>query len=218
MDVSDAGVAARLDVRRAVHGEHGILCRALAGPGWLGRALPVPGARSASPDGTGRTGGSGPHIEAGSGDGSGPTPGLVAWRIETDLALTLGPDGRVLTFRKAALVDIGPPRTRRDGCSFGIGWRAASYAPLFPVFAGDLDVTPGALRLHGLYAPPGGTIGVLIDRTFLRRFAYRTAAWFLDRLVAEVNDQAAAGVREEVSSPDRSPGQDLTSRSGARPS
>lgn len=192
LDLSDAGIAARLDVRRAVHGEHGILCQALADPAWLGHAVPVSGARSRSSDGSGPIDGSGPL------DGSGPAPGPVAWRIETDLALTLGPDGRVLTFHKAALVDIGPPRGRRDGCSFGIGWQAASYAPLFPVFAGELDVTVGALRLHGRYAPPGGAVGVLIDRTFLRRFAYRTAAWFLDRLVAEANREAAAEAREGI--------------------
>lgn len=108
--------------------------------------------------------------------------GLVR-RIETDLALPLGSDGRVLTFRKAALVDVGAEESTVTGCRFAVAWQAASFAPLFPVFAGQLAVGPGALRLRGVYAPPGGAVGLVIDRAILHHVAYRTAGWFLDRLL-----------------------------------
>ncbi len=67
-----------------------------------------------------------------------------------------------------------------------IGWRAASFAPLFPVLAGRIVADGSGLQLHGVYAPPGGGIGLLIDQALLHYFARRTATWFLDRLVEEV--------------------------------
>ncbi len=94
-------------------------------------------------------------------------------------------DGRVLTFRKAAFVDIGfvPPGVA--AWSVEISWRPASFAPLFPVFAGRLSVRPDGLQVAGVYAAPGGGVGLLVDRAILRYFAQRTAGWLLDRVIAE---------------------------------
>jgi hypothetical protein len=135
------------------------ICRALADPSWLGRAVESP------PDRPGHR------------------------RVETDLAFVLPSDARTLTFRKAAYVDIGPVRQDPDGCVAEIGWRASSLAPLFPVFAGMLEVRDSVLRLEGVYAPPGGGVGLLVDRTLLQFVAKRTAVWFLERLAV---DAAAA--------------------------
>ncbi|HEX5466945.1 MAG TPA: hypothetical protein VFW92_09780 [Candidatus Limnocylindrales bacterium] len=153
--------SARLDVRRALHLDPEWVCRALADPVWLGHELAA---------------GRPTAIDAG------PDDGLVR-RIETDLALPLGGEGRVVTFRKAALVDIGAEESTVTGCRFEVAWQAASFAPLFPVFAGQLAVGPGALRLRGAYAPPGGAVGLVIDRAILHHVAWRTAGWFLDRLL-----------------------------------
>lgn len=156
---------ARLDVRRAVHVDPEGLCRALDDLAWLGREV-------------------------------GPTPSVdrrtaTGRRVETDLALPLGGDGRIVTFRKAALVDVGPRQVTASGCRFEVAWQAASFAPLFPVFAGQLEVLDRSVRLRGAYAPPGGAIGLVIDRAILHYVAYRTAGWFLDRLLdrAEVTDR-----------------------------
>lgn len=134
------------------------LCAALADPGWLGSRA------EASPD----------HPEL--------------RRVETDLAFELTEERRTMTFRKAAYVDFGPVRRTPTGCAAEISWRASSYAPLFPVFAGTLRANEGLLILDGVYAPPGGGVGLLVDRSFLRVFARRTANWFLDRLVAELTE------------------------------
>ena len=129
---------------------------ALADPAWLGRPVDPPADR--------------PHHR----------------RVETDLAFILGGDGRTLTFSKAALVDIGPLHRVGDGDAAQVGWQAASFAPLFPVFAGRLLVGATGLRLAGKYAPPGGDVGLLVDRAILHFVAQRTAGWLLGRLVAEV--------------------------------
>lgn len=107
-------------------------------------------------------------------------------RIETDLAFDLTEERRTVTFRKAAFVDIGPVRRNGAGCAAEISWRAASLAPLFPVFAGTIQASNGRIVLDGVYAPPGGGVGLLVDRGFLNVFARRTANWFLDRLVSEL--------------------------------
>jgi hypothetical protein len=103
-------------------------------------------------------------------------------RYETDLGLPLRPGSQRTVFRKAALVDLGPPEETRQGLRVPIAWRSATMAPLFPVFAGRLEVRPDQLVLDGWYAPPGGAAGMVVDRAFLNLAARGTARWFLDRI------------------------------------
>ena len=108
-------------------------------------------------------------------------------RYEADLRLRTGDAPSLVTFRKAAFVDIGPLRALNGGWQAEIGWRASSLAPLFPVFAGTLVIRSGELTLSGSYAPPGGVIGRAADRALLHIAAEGTARWFLARI-----DEAAA--------------------------
>ncbi|HEX7496926.1 MAG TPA: hypothetical protein VF344_00465 [Candidatus Limnocylindrales bacterium] len=106
-------------------------------------------------------------------------------RFLTDLSLPLREHAPSFTFKKAAFVDLGDVRETSGGCEIEIGWQSSSLAPLFPVFAGRLTLTPTELRLEGFYAPPGGEIGAVLDRAFLNIAARGTARWFLER-TAEV--------------------------------
>jgi hypothetical protein len=106
-----------------------------------------------------------------------------ARRFAVDLRLRVGSDSAAITtFRKAAYVDIGEVRTADDGFVAEIGWQAATAAPLFPVFSGELWIGPDELALSGLYAPPGGVVGVIADRALLHLAATGTARWLLDEL------------------------------------
>lgn len=154
------GGAARLEVTRVLRGDAADLCALLEDPRWLGDLV------------------------------DGPTDRPDLRRVETDLAFALSDDPRKLTFRKAAFVDLGLARDGRGGCKGEVAWRASTLAPLFPVFAGTIAVRDGTLVLRGVYAPPGGGVGLLVDRTFLQYFARRTAVWFLDRLNAELAARA----------------------------
>ena len=110
-------------------------------------------------------------------------------RYLLDLRLRLGGDDRAITtFRKAAYVDVGTPRRTDGGWEVEISWRAATGAPLFPVFSGRLLVNSQRLRIEGLYAPPGGAVGRVADRVLLHVAANATARW----LLAEI-DRAALG-------------------------
>ena len=108
-------------------------------------------------------------------------------RFLTDLSLPIREHAPSLTFKKAAFVDLGDVRETPGGCEIEIGWQSSSLAPLFPVFAGRLTLTPTDLRLEGFYAPPGGEIGAALDRAFLNIAARGTARWFLERTAEVVN-------------------------------
>jgi len=111
-------------------------------------------------------------------------------RFSCDLELTVGPERRAL-FRKAAIVGLGAP-ARTDGeWIIPIEWRAATLAPLFPVFAGHLRITADRIELDGHYAPPGGTIGYVLDRALLRIAARGSARWFLRKVVNGLAAEAA---------------------------
>ena len=110
-------------------------------------------------------------------------------RYAVDLRLRVGRDDAGLTtFSKAAFLDVGPPRRTPTGWEVEISWRASSGAPLFPVFSGWLAIGPDQLRIEGLYAPPGGTVGRVADRMLLHVAASGTARWLLHEL-----DRAALG-------------------------
>ena len=131
-------------------------------------------------------------------------------RYLTDLNLPIREHAPSLVFRKAAYVDLGEVRQTADGCEIEIGWQSSSLAPLFPVFAGHLTLTPTEVRLEGFYAPPGGEIGAALDKAFLGIAARGTARWFLERTTEAVAAAAVAagpqqqleGSRQAVSAPD----------------
>lgn len=105
-----------------------------------------------------------------------------------DLELSVLPDRRA-TFRKSAVVGLGEPVRDRSGWTVPIEWRAATHAPLFPVFAGYLRLTARRLELEGQYLPPGGTVGYVLDRLLLRVAANGTGRWFLQKVIAAVGGE-----------------------------
>ena len=104
-------------------------------------------------------------------------------RFALDLKLRLGGDGSALTtFDKAAYLDLGRVEATAAGWLTDIGWQAATLAPLFPVFAGRLSIESRAMRIEGLYSPPGGIVGRVADRILLHIGASGTARWLLSEI------------------------------------
>ena len=103
-------------------------------------------------------------------------------RFSCDFHLRVGPD-RWATFRKSAIVGLGAPTGDDDAWVVPIEWRAATLAPLFPVFVGHLRLTVDRIELDGRYAPPGGSIGYVLDRALLHIAARGTGRWFLRKVV-----------------------------------
>ena len=103
-------------------------------------------------------------------------------RFACDFELGVGTERRV-AFRKSAIVSLGSLERTGSGWQLAIEWRAASLAPLFPVFVGMLALEAGRVTLAGYYAPPFGDIGVALDRAALGLGARRVARWFLRQVV-----------------------------------
>ena len=103
-------------------------------------------------------------------------------RYQTDLRLRISDRPTLTTFGKAAFVDLGPIEQLDDGWQVEISWRAATLAPLFPVFSGTLSMRDQQVTLAGWYAPPGGELGFLADRAILRVAARATGRWLLGEL------------------------------------
>lgn len=107
-------------------------------------------------------------------------------RVSTDLELASRDGSASGPIRKSALIDVGTPHVHADAVLVEIGWQSASFAPLFPVFAGRVRIDPSGIVLDGRYAPPFGRLGLLIDMNILHFVARRTAEAFLARLAARM--------------------------------
>jgi hypothetical protein len=116
----------------------------------------------------------------------GPPGGPRTRRVATVLDLPILDGSATGPVQKAALIDIGPARRIGDRILVEIAWRSANLAPLFPVFAGQLSVSATDIILDGRYAPPLGTLGLLLDRALLHLVARRTASALVTRLATEV--------------------------------
>ena len=104
-----------------------------------------------------------------------------------DLELPAGDMGPIL-FRKSAIVGLGDPARDGAGWLVPIEWHAATFKPLFPVFAGTLTVTERQVVLDGHYAPPGGRLGAVLDVALLNVAARGTGRWLLRRVAAALGD------------------------------
>jgi hypothetical protein len=100
-----------------------------------------------------------------------------------DLELPVGDMGPII-FRKSAIVGLGEPARNGTGWLIPIEWHAASFKPLFPVFAGTLSVLEDHIALDGHYAPPGGRLGAVLDAALLKVAARGTGRWFLRTVAA----------------------------------
>jgi hypothetical protein len=113
-------------------------------------------------------------------------------RFSCDLELRVDPDRRA-TFAKSAIVTFGALERIDDTWVVPIEWRSATLAPLFPVFVGRLRVRANWIELDGHYAPPGGTIGLLLDRALLHFAARATGRWFIQKAISALGGTPVGG-------------------------
>jgi hypothetical protein len=153
---------------------------ATSGPGRLQISVHAPGdpARAAEALGAGREGWLGQPVDRVDGRD----------RYVVDLELRVVEQAPRVAFHKAAFVDLPPldDPSPAGAVRLPISWRAASLAPLFPVFAGTLTWEADELRLDGYYEPPGGNVGVVMDRLMLNAAARATARRLLERIAEAI--------------------------------
>ena len=104
-------------------------------------------------------------------------------RFLCDLELHAGGSQHAL-LRKSALVGFGEPRVDGEGWVVAVEWRAATLAPLFPVFSGRIRIAADRIELAGSYAPPSGKLGYMLDSALLHIAARGTGQWFLRKVAS----------------------------------
>lgn len=115
----------------------------------------------------------------------------AAYRRGEELAV--GPNAAV-----AVPVDfsIGVPVVGSNSVSYPVRWRASGATKLFPHMDAELVLSPLGdnthLEFRGIYLPPMGPIGALLDRVAMHRLAEATVRNFLERLVELVEVSGAS--------------------------
>jgi hypothetical protein len=106
-------------------------------------------------------------------------------RIATDLEMPIRDGSATGPIRVATYIDLGQANVVGDHVLAEIAWQSALFAPLFPVFVGELRASADDVVLDGRYAPPFGELGLLLDQAILHFVARRTAQALLARLAKE---------------------------------
>lgn len=91
---------------------------------------------------------------------------------------------------------LGVPVVGSNSTAFPISWRASGATHLFPHMDAELVLSAQAEGTHiefrGVYTPPMGPVGALLDRVALHRLAAATVRNFLERLVELIEVSGAA--------------------------
>lgn len=102
-----------------------------------------------------------------------------------------------ISVRKRVTVELGEPERKGGWTNVPITWKATFPEQLFPVLTGRLELTPvetnvTRLTLSGMYEPPLGKLGGLIDEALMHSVA--------DATVREVAESVARQLGEIVDS------------------
>ncbi len=105
-----------------------------------------------------------------------------------------------ISVQKRVTVELGEPERKGDWTNVPITWKATFPEKLFPTLSGRLELTPvekkvTRLTLSGMYEPPLGRLGGLIDDAVMHSVAEATV-----REVAEsIARQLGAVIKSEES-------------------
>ncbi len=99
-----------------------------------------------------------------------------------------------VTIRKRVTVQLGEPEDRGQWTNVPVSWKATFPERLFPVLTGRLEVVPvdrqeTRLTVSGMYEPPLGRLGALIDDAVMHSVAEAT--------VRELTESIAEQLRPE---------------------
>jgi hypothetical protein len=99
-----------------------------------------------------------------------------------------------VTIRKRVTVELGEPENRGEWTNVPVSWKATFPESLFPVLTGRLEVVPveehvTRLTVSGMYEPPLGRLGALIDDAVMHSVA--------DATVRELTESIAEQLRPE---------------------
>ena len=134
----------------------------------------------------------------------------------------VGPAGPVPGLSRLVHVRVTEPVQRGAVTALALRWEAIGASErLFPVLDADITLIPDGddatlIGLQGVYRPPAGPAGQILDRVILHRIAAATIRSFLSRLAAALEDPGP-GQNDHASDSDAPliwPAAESTSRRG----
>lgn len=108
-----------------------------------------------------------------------------AYRLGEGLCIKIG-GGSVA---KTVLLDLRAPVRGQAATTLPLEWWATGTPALFPRMEGQLTIADMGesltqVQFQGTYQPPLGSVGRMLDRAVLHRFAEASVKDFVDRVVA----------------------------------
>jgi hypothetical protein len=109
----------------------------------------------------------------------------------------VGPPGTWPDLSKVVMIHVGDMAVTDVSARLPLRWEATGPGSgLFPALDADVTVMPveshaTILRLAGVYRPPLGKLGALLDRAILSRVATATIRDFVDRLALAIEGSSS---------------------------
>jgi hypothetical protein len=115
----------------------------------------------------------------------------------------VGPAGGWPTVSKLVNIEVGDLITHEASASLPLRWEATGPGSgLFPALDADITLSQDehatVLSLTGVYRPPLGTLGAMLDRAFLSRVASATIRDFLSRLANVIADPSVCAELQDM--------------------
>lgn len=118
-------------------------------------------------------------------------------RLRADSVSDVGMRMAGISVRKRVAIELGEPEKKGDWTDVPISWKATFPEQLFPVLTGHLELVPvekGVTRLtvSGMYKPPLGRLGALLDEALMHSVAEATVRELTESIARELGTLLSA--------------------------
>jgi hypothetical protein len=115
--------------------------------------------------------------------------GEDSYRGGEELLVRIGNRQHNVVAAKTVRLHSGTPIRERSSIRIPLSWAATGTPRLFPKMTADLTMVPlgdqlTQIRFEGVYQPPLGAVGRMLDRAILHRVAEMSVKDLVDRIVA----------------------------------
>jgi hypothetical protein len=115
--------------------------------------------------------------------------GEDSYREGEELLVRIGHRQHHVVAAKTVRLQAGTPIRERSSIRIPLSWAATGTPRLFPKMTADLMMVPlgdqlTQIRFEGVYQPPLGAVGRMLDRAILHRVAEMSVKDLVDRIVA----------------------------------
>jgi hypothetical protein len=112
-------------------------------------------------------------------------------RLQADNASDVGLRVAGVSIHKRVTVELGEPEKKGEWTNVPISWKATFPEHLFPVLVGRLELVPvenklTRLTISGMYEPPLGRLGALIDEAIMHSVAEATVREVTESIAAQL--------------------------------